>query len=275
MPGTGWPRVWPRVPSWLRSELLHEWIRSGGILIAAAWGVYTFVWKDILVPAWQPAHLSLEASLAPVPGRPPTPAGVEMTLEIKGSNASSRRVYLLANVWWLSSLQRDPLQNGAARRETDFLRDADQALRDVSLRHSERGVVSQPGHLLAIGRLFDDDFIDPGASLTRTILVRLPQGTTAAELQVTLPLLTRRPDGLFHRRRLAWGLTDTRDLMPLLCAEASRAANHSTLDCLPAGADLDQALERIDSALHRFDPQHSTITLTKQIGLPRPSAATP
>jgi hypothetical protein len=36
-------------------------------------------------------------------------------------------------------------------------------------------VTSTPGRLLAIGRLFDDDFIDPGDSVNRTILVRIPK----------------------------------------------------------------------------------------------------
>ena len=116
MPGAGAGRGWFRLPSWLRSELLHEWIRSGGILIAAGWGVYTFVWKDILVPSWQPATISLEASLTPVADRPPGPDGVEMTLELKGSNSSSRRVYPLANVWWLTELQRQaPAASGPPR----------------------------------------------------------------------------------------------------------------------------------------------------------------
>ena len=43
MPGSGADRAWWRPPSWSSSPLLHEWIRSGGILIAAAWGVYTFI----------------------------------------------------------------------------------------------------------------------------------------------------------------------------------------------------------------------------------------
>lgn len=228
MPGSGWQRAWPRVPTWIRSETLHEWIRSGGILIAAAWGVYTFVWKDILVPSWQPAHLNLDASLTPVAGRPASREGQEMILELKGTNASSRRVYLLRNVWWLTAINRTPRQvsqtpplpsrtqkrpivapkppsfsqisfdspsskvseqrpSSKARMEAGFLNDATGVLLGTELRQAEQGVVSQPGGLLAIGRLFGDDFLDPGASLRRTVLVRLPPGTTAVELQVILP----------------------------------------------------------------------------------------
>ena len=67
-------------------------------------------------------------------------------------------------------------------------------------------------------RVFDDDVLDPGASLRRTLLVRLPRGTTAVDLRVILPLLTKRPEGLFRGRRLAWEVGDALDSpMPLLC----------------------------------------------------------
>lgn len=310
MPGSGWQRAWPRLPAWTRSETLHEWIRSGGILIAAAWGVYTFVWKDILVPSWQPAHLNLDASLTPVAGRPASPEGQEMTLELKGTNASGRRVYLLPNVWWLTAINRAPRQvsqiqplppttqkrpteaynppsffeipfesprpnasdqrnSSKAQIEAGFLNDATGVLLETGMRQAERGVVSQPGGLLAIGRLFGDDFLDPGASLRRTVLVRLPPGTTAVELQVILPLVTRRPDGLFRGRRLAWEVGDVMDQpMPLLCPAPGGDAARPSSNCAPAGPEL-------DAGLKRFDPQKSIITLQLQIGLPGGLGATP
>jgi hypothetical protein len=178
--------------------------------------MYTFVWKDILVPSWQPAHLSLEATLTPVPGRPPSPDGLEMTFDVKGTNTSSRRVYLLANVWSLSGITRERRPASTRRSEADFQRESNQALRGVGLQHTESSVTSTPGRLLAIGRLFDDEFIDPGDSVNRTILVRIPKAYAAAELRVILPLLTRRPDGLFNGRRLVWGLPNAADESPML-----------------------------------------------------------
>lgn len=262
MPGSGSDRAWWRPPAWSRSPLLHEWIRSGSILIAAAWGVYTFVWQDILVPSWQPAHLSLEASLAPVADRPASPDGLEMSLQFKASNASSRRVYPLASVWSLREINREARAGGSAPPdETLFFREADQALRGEALSHAERGVSSAPGRLLALGRLLDDDFLDPGESVQRTLLVRMPPGASAAELQVTLLLLTRRPAGLFQGGRLNWGLSDSGDPLPLICAAPPADARGGSARCRP----YDEASER---ELQQFDPKKSTITLSQQIGLP-------
>jgi hypothetical protein len=97
------------------------------------WGVYTFIYKDIYVPSQQPAHLNLEASLKPVPDRPrPTAAaGLEMLLEIKATNASSRRACLLANVWTLRGVNT-ALRTGR-EVESDFLQESIQLLRDGSL----------------------------------------------------------------------------------------------------------------------------------------------
>jgi len=269
MPGSGPDRDW-RLPSWTRSPQLHEWIRSGGILIAAAWGVYTFVWKDILVPSWQPANLSLEASLTPVPDRPATPDGLEMTLVVKAVNTSSRSVYPLANIWWLSGFKRTPRSGPSAQGDQLFVREADQTLRQVGLQHVERGVINAPGALLAVGRLFDDDVIDPGGTVQRTILVRVPHGYSAADLRLIVPLLTRRPEGLFQGRQLAWGLSDAGAPQLLMCPPASRESpSNRPLPCQPADEEED------DKALQRFDPKKATITLTQQIGLPLGLGAVP
>ena len=118
-------------------------------------------------------------------------------------------------------------------------------------------------------RVFDDDVLDPGASLRRTILVRLPRGTTAVDLRVILPLLTKRPEGLFRGRRLAWEVGDALDSpMPLLCPAPEGATTRPSSNCEPAGTEF-------DAALKRFDPQKSIITLQLQIGLPGGLGPTP
>jgi len=262
IPGSGYGRPWWRPPAWSRSPLMHEWIRSGGILIAAAWGVYTFVWKDILVPSWQPASLNLDATLRPVPDRPATADGREMILEIKATNASSRRVYPLANIWYVNGIKRVPRPGTMVRSDQLFRQESIQVLRGVGLQHAERGVISTPGELLAVGRLFDDDIIDPGASLKRTILLHIPKGYAAVELRVTMPLLTRPPDGLFHGQRLAWGVDDFGEPELLVCTGKGSNSSISKPQCQATDGATDRQWRR-------FDPKRSTITLSQQIGLPQ------
>jgi nitroreductase len=259
MPGSGSDRAWWRPPSWSRSPLLHEWIRSGAVLIAAVWGVYTFIYKDIYVPSQQPAHLNLEASLKPVPDRPrPTAAaGLEMLLEIKATNASSRRVYLLANVWTLRGVDTAP--RTGPKVESDFLQESIQLLRDGSLLPTERGVRRTAGKMIAVGRLLGDEFIDPGNAVNRSILVHIPKEYDAVELSLTTALLSRLQDR-FPGQRLVLEVNADGDLKPLLCS-TNRNSNNSGPDCR-------QYNDKDDSDLQRYDPYKATVTLTQQIGLP-------
>jgi hypothetical protein len=263
--GSGSGRRRWRPADWSRSPLIHEWIRSGGVLIAAtsgAWGVYTFVWKDILVPSWQPASLNLEASLRPVPDRPATADGLEMVLEVKATNASSRRVYPLANIWYVNGIKRELRPRSMVRSDRLFQKESNPVLRGVGLQHAEQAMNSTLGELLAVGRLFDDDFFDPGTSVNRTILVHIPKEYGAVELRVTMPLLTRSADGLLHGKRLAWGVDNFGEPELLVCTGKGSESRVSKPQCQA----VDGTIER---QMQRFDPKRSTITLSQQIGLPQ------
>jgi hypothetical protein len=260
MPGSGSDRAWRRPPSWSRSPLLHEWIRSGGILIAAAWGVYTFIYKDIYVPSQQPAHLSLEASLKPVPDRPTPAVGQEMLLEIKATNASSRRVYLLANIWTLRGINLATRTGANANKE--FIQELNVVLKDDPVLHKERGVERTPGELIAIGRLFGDDFIDPGNTKYRSILVNIPTGTNAIELSVIMPLLSKQAQAsLFSGQRLAWEVDALGYIKLMLCPTKNGSSSSPNSQCREFG-------EKDANALKQFDQQNSTESLDLQFGLP-------
>jgi hypothetical protein len=260
MPGSGSDRAWWRPPSWSRSPLLHEWIRSGAVLIAAVWGVYTFIYKDIYVPSQQPAHLSLEASLKPVPGRPTPAVGQEMLLEIKASNASSRRVYLLANIWTLRGINHVTRTGANANRE--FIQESNLILKDDPVLHKERGVDRSTGKLLAIGRLFGDDFIDPDNTKYRSILVNIPTGTNAVELSVIMPLLSKDPQAsLFSGQRLAWEADALGYIKLMLCPTKNGSSSSPNSQCREFG-------EKDANALKQFDQQNSTESLDLQFGLP-------
>lgn len=113
-------------------------------------GGYTLVWKDILVPSWQPAHLSLEASLTPLPDRPATADRLVMIFAVRTANTSSRRVHTLANIMWLRGIHRVPRPGSTLRGDRPSLRESDLALRGMALRHVERSVSSTTGLLLAV-----------------------------------------------------------------------------------------------------------------------------
>jgi len=239
---------------------VHEWIRSGAVLIAAVWGVYTFIYKDIYVPSQQPAYLNLEASLKPVPDRPTPAAGLETLLEIKVTNASSRRVFLLANIWTLRGINITPRTRPRVDRE--FIQESNVVLKDDPVLHKELGVDRFTGKLIAIGRLLGDDFIDPGNTKNRSILVNIPTGTSAVELSVIMPLLSKQPQAtLFSGQRLVWEADTVGDTKLLLCPKEGGSSTSGNPGCRQYG-------EKDEKALKQFDQQNFTVTLDQQIGLP-------
>jgi hypothetical protein len=262
MPGNGSDRAWWRPPSWSRSELLHEWIRLGGTLIALTWAIYTFIYKDIYVPSQQPAHLNLEASLKPVPDRPTTAGDLEMLLEIKATNSSSRRVYPLANIWTLRAINIAPRTGSREDGELEFIQKSNEELKGDRVQHTELGVKRSAEKLIAIGRLFGDDFINPGNTKNRSILVNIPTGTNAVELQVIMPLLSKQPQAtLFSGQRLVWEVDTDGHTRALLCPKEEGKSTSGNPRCRRYG-------EKDVKALKQFDQQNSIESLDLQFGLP-------
>lgn len=245
----------------------HAWIQTGVLVITAGWTMYTFFYKDVLIPSLQPAHLNLEATLTPVEGRQAGPGGREMNLTIRANNVSNRTVYPLANYWLVAGIDRRAQPSPSGDPEAFRLR-ADQALRQVSLLHAERSVEAQPGEVLAIGRLLDDSSMDPGASRSRTILVRIPATTSAVEIRAIVPLLSRDPQDLRFagaRKALEWGLGDASiQPMPMLCdPAATEAPPDRDKNCKFATGNS------IEANLSNYDKQLSIMDFTTQIGLPQ------
>ena len=250
-----------RVRSWMRSGLLHRWIQSSGIILGAFWGIYTFVWKDILVPSWAPAHINLDLSFTPLEGLRSSTGDSEMTLKMTATNSSARKVYLLSNTWRIIGIKRIRVS------EEGFGSLGDQALRGEPLIYAERGINNVSGDILAVGRIFDDDIVHPGETISRSILIRIPHVYNAAEINIIMPALTKSPNKkLFNGRLLAWGLSNQEYLMPMLCKKSdegstTQTANHPT-DCESISPiDLERGLRKFDPLMHVFSD-------TEQVGIP-------
>lgn len=257
MPGSGAKAGRLRLPTWIRSPSLHEWVRTLGIIIAASWGIYTFLWKEIYVPSQAPASISLEISLTPIAGQPQnetSPPSVQRELRISATNASTRRLYLLSSFWELFPIRRQ------AQHRSTFLERARGPFDSLPV---ERGAVLQPYPTEAAGRLFDDDHINPGETIHRSVVVSLPSNFYAAQVDVLVPVLTREPpkaNGLLGGRVLEWGYDRSEMIIPLLCVE------NKPEDCLRLDDPEKQDLQ-MDRKLKAFDPNYVLNEQSVQVGL--------
>ena len=223
-----------RLPPWLRSGDVHEWTKTVAVVVAAFWGAYTFIWKDILVPSWAPASLVIEIK--------PRQEGLEakpeaggtgpsrLRLRVIATNPSARTLYLLPNIWWASAMQRSQADPGSS-----FETAANAVLRDPSVLQAERGKEFTSAGVVATGRLFIDDQIQPGETLSRDLSIALPRSDSPLVLQWLVPALTRKPQSgsgkpmLFAGQRLSWGYNEKNDaLYPLLCKASEAGVNCQT-----------------------------------------------
>ena len=205
---------------------VHEWTKTAAVVVAALWGVYTFIWKDILVPSWAPASLVIEVKTRqegpehrPEAGRT---GSSRLRLRVIATNPSSRKLYLLPNIWWASAMQR---AQGEPSRS--FETAANAVLRDPSVPQAERGEDLVSAGVVATGRLFIDDQIQPGETLSRDLSIALPRSDSPLVLQWLVPALTRKPQSalgkplLFAGQRLGWAYSEENDaLYPVLCKDS-------------------------------------------------------
>ncbi|MCT0207570.1 hypothetical protein [Synechococcus sp. CS-1332] len=246
-----------RLPAWMRSPSLHEWVRTLGIIIAASWGIYTFVWKEIYVPSQAPASISLEISLTPIAGdgtSDSSPASLQRELKVSATNASNRRLYLLSSFWELFPIRRQVLNR------TSF---PERAKGPFDALHVERGAELQPYPTEAAGKLFVDDHINPGETIHRSVIVSLPPGAYAAQVDVLVPVLTREPprgNGLLGGRVLEWGYDKNDVVIPLLCLEGD-PSNCLRLD------DPEKQDRLMDRKLKAFDSNYFLNEQSVQVGL--------
>ncbi len=249
------------MPSWVRSNHLHNWIQSIGIVVAATWGAYTFIWKEILVPDMAPASLSLQITVGPSRRLRPTQiagqANLELELEITAANSSSRNLYLLPSVWQLKGIRLQ--QRG---EDPDFADRATEVLYLLGPQdRAERFAPAEQGRTLSTGWLFLDDVIHPGEKLSRNLLVRLPAGRfQAASFDLLIPTLTKPPkQNLFGGRSLRWSYDSKAaggsELVPNLCPR------DPSQDCVPIG------FEALTRQVKAFDPKSIFFKSTREVAL--------
>ncbi|QPN56632.1 hypothetical protein I1E95_16535 [Synechococcus sp. CBW1107] len=250
-----------RVPSWVRSNVLHNWIQSIGIVVAATWGAYTFIWKEILVPEMAPASLSLEITVSPSRRLRPTQtagqANLELELEITASNSSSRNLYLLPSIWQMQGVR---LRQGG--EDPAFAERATEVLYLLgSQDRAERFAPAEPGRTLSTGWLFLDDVIHPGEKLSRNLLLRLPaKRYQAATFDLLIPALTQPPkQRLFGGRTLRWSYDPqakgTTELVPNLCPR------DPSQDCVRI------SLDALTNQVKAFDPKSMFFKTTREVPL--------
>ncbi|MFM9101823.1 MAG: hypothetical protein ACKOPS_11010, partial [Cyanobium sp.] len=135
---------------------------------------------------------------------------------------------------------------------------ANAVLRDPSVLQAERGEELVSAGVVATGRLFIDDQIQPGETLSRDLSIALPRGESPLVLQWLVPTLTRKPVSgsgkplLFAGQRLSWGYNKENDVLyPVLCNNSAAGVNCQARD-----------VGLIQNEIKAFDPKSVVFSKT-------------
>jgi hypothetical protein len=158
-------------------EKLNTWVQTTGIIIAALWGFYTFVWKEYWVPQSVPVNASVSLKLQK------TGEGIQAKKQEKGfdaieinisaKNPSSQITHLFPSVFIIYGykiMNSDPsLKNDIAPLNEDSIYN----MKHVAL--SDPTIVAW-GYIIGSNELKENDELKPGELVARTFVFYVPVG---------------------------------------------------------------------------------------------------
>jgi hypothetical protein len=174
-------------------KTINTWVQTVFIVIAALWGIYAFVFKEIFVPRSAPINISMNLELKEVGSASSDDRAKEYPLsaiEVKFSatNPSTREVYLLPSAWIARGV------NIAAAAENEpFLEKADQPIPEDPDNFAAKDATLQSKTTVAVGKLFTDASLKPKETITRTIIFYVKAHSyDSIEVKVFMPSAAKR-----------------------------------------------------------------------------------
>ena len=166
-------------------ETFHKWVQTVGIIIAATWGVYTFIYKEIKVPKSAPINISMNMQLKKAGGTSTVGSLLAVEMRVSATNLSPRKVYLLSSFWHVMGYKvtpKEPESDDSFLKGTISLMNA--RLGQYDLKHT----ATSPGNIVAAGSLFRDKWLNPNETIMRTIVFYVPHNEYDNLLaQTTMP----------------------------------------------------------------------------------------
>lgn len=182
-------------------QAINTWVQTFGIVIAAGWGFYTFVYKEIVLPQSAPVNITINLQLKKIGsgnplGSDPKKKLVAIEMRVAATNPSAREVYLLTSAWIaygiVDGLSTDTLSAEAANNAINSRRGA------YVQKHAE--AIKTP--VVAVGNLFKDAVLKPSEATSRTIIIYVPAETyDRMEVYALIPTVTKE-----HGLALDWKL---------------------------------------------------------------------
>ncbi len=148
---------------------INSWVQTIGIVIAATWGAWTFVYKEIVVPKSAPVNVTVDLELKKIGANQPGATKAKLIpveLRVSAKNPSSREIYLLPSVWMASGVKVASTKHAI-----------DEGLTVTSKNeasYSQRHADVTENIIVAFGGLVEDDSLKPNEVTARTLIFYVP-----------------------------------------------------------------------------------------------------
>lgn len=184
---------------------LNTWVATMGIVAAAMWGAYTFIYKEIMIPRSAPVNISVDLQLKKVGtcglNEKQEESLIAVEMKISATNPSSREVHLFTSGWIAYGIKISPR----------YTPDSMCCQSAVTLVNSRQGGFTEkyssrtPQSVVAAGNIFGDSFLKPNEKITRTLVFHVPRDIyDSIEVYAYMPTAARASDVV-----LEWHLDDS------------------------------------------------------------------
>ena len=151
----------------------QSWATTIGIIIAGVWAVYTFVYKEIIIPETSPINVSVNLSIKEAGTASDNPTGSALSaveVALTASNPSARTVYILGGAFAIFG------QHVTSPKASDkFVDDVRSDLSESNGYYAEKYAVASAAEFLAGGQPIEDFALRPGESARRSVIIHFPR----------------------------------------------------------------------------------------------------
>jgi hypothetical protein len=150
---------------------VNAWVQTLGIVLAAAWGVYTFTYMQIIVPKSAPVNITMDLGLKKFGlgksnQKDPTKRLIPVEMKVSAKNPSTREIYLQPSVWMATGVK-------VARRDVALGEEQPITTNNEEV-FDQRYASESDATVLGFGGLLEDTSLKPNEVSARTFIFYVP-----------------------------------------------------------------------------------------------------
>lgn len=163
------------------SDKFKTWVQTVAIIIAAGWGIYAFVYKEVWVPKSAPVNITLDLALQKsIVSETKQNKNIQplyaIEMKVAAKNPSSRTIYLLPNTFVVFGLNIDKDFNYSQNEYENFLENNVDKLENYFLGLISKHLPISNISIVVIGDLFADKCLKPGEQIAKSVIFHVPRG---------------------------------------------------------------------------------------------------